>query len=104
MEQVPLLTHDDIQDIVLAAMGAVNEAREPERQLHIAPDAPLFGPGSPLDSLGLVGMLVDIEDALRDRGVEVELSDARAMSQTRSPFRDVPTLVGYIDGLLARPA
>ena len=98
------LSTTDIQDIVLAALAGANLARDPGGQLLVAPDAPLFGPGSPLDSLGLVGLLVDIEDALRDRGVEVELSDARAMSQTRSPFRDVPALVGYIDGLMARPA
>jgi hypothetical protein len=30
----------------------------------------------------------------------VALSDARAMSQTRSPFRDVPSLVAYISDLL----
>jgi acyl carrier protein len=104
MEQSHLLTHDDIQGIVLAAMAATNEAREPDRQLAVLADAPLFGSGSPLDSLGLVGLLVDVEDALRDRGLEVELSDARAMSQTRSPFRDVPALVAYIDGLQARHA
>lgn len=94
----------DIQNLVLSALAGANLARDPGGQLPVAPDAPLFGPGSPLDSLGLVGLLVDIEDALRDRGVEVELSDARAMSQTRSPFRDVPALVGYIDGLISRPA
>jgi len=98
------LSTDDIQDIVLSALTATNQARDPLHQLQVAPDAPLFGAGSPLDSLGLVGLLVDIEDALRDRGVDVELSDARAMSQTRSPFRDVPALVGYISGLLVRPA
>ena len=104
MTQNRVLTRDDIQGIVLAAMAAVNEAREPDRRLVVGPEAPLFGSGSPLDSLGLVGLLVDVEDALRDRGLEVELSDARAMSQTRSPFRDVPALVAYIDSLQAPPA
>jgi acyl carrier protein len=98
------LSPTDIQDLVLAALAGANLARDPAGQLPVAPDAPLFGAGSPLDSLSLVGLLVDIEDALRDRGVEVELSDARAMSQTRSPFRDVPALVGYIDGLISRTA
>lgn len=104
MEQNRLLTPDDIQSIVFTAITSVNEAREPGRQLAVASDAPLFGSGSPLDSLGLVGLLVDVEDALRERGLEVELSDARAMSQTRSPFRDVPALVAYIYELQARPA
>ncbi len=104
MEDKMALSTVDIENIVLAALAAANLARDPGRQLIVAPDAPLFGTGSALDSLGLVGLLVDIEDGLRDRGVEVELSDARAMSQTRSPFRDVPALVAYIDGLLVRSA
>lgn len=98
------MTRSDIEAIVLAAMTAANQGRDAGAQLQVAPDARIFGQGSPLDSLGLVGLLVDIEDGLRDQGVDVELSDARAMSQTRSPFRDVPALVAYIDGLLTQQA
>jgi acyl carrier protein len=95
------MTRGEVEEIVLAAMTTANLGRDQRQQLAVAADAPLFGPGSPLDSLGLVGLIVDIEDALRDRGVDLELSDARAMSQARSPFRDVPALVAYIDGLVA---
>ena len=77
-------------------MTQVNLARKPEARLVVAADAPVFGDGSPLDSLGLVSLLIDIEDALQDQGCNVTLSDARAMSQTRSPFRSVPALVAYI--------
>jgi acyl carrier protein len=77
-------------------MQNVNLARKPEAQLELSPTAPLFGPGSPLDSLGLVSLLIDIEEALGDQGHAITLSDARAMSQTRSPFRSVPALVAYI--------
>jgi acyl carrier protein len=95
------MTRGEVEEIVLAAMTTANLGRDQRQQLAVTADAPLFGPGSPLDSLGLVGLIVDIEDALRDRGVDLELSDARAMSQARSPFRDVPALVAYIDGLVA---
>jgi acyl carrier protein len=98
------MTQEDIQQIVLDAMTGANQARGPHLQLRVEPEAPLFGAGSPLDSLGLVGLLVDIEDALRDRGLDIELSDARAMSQSRSPFRTVAALVEYISASLARQA
>jgi 2-phospho-L-lactate transferase/gluconeogenesis factor (CofD/UPF0052 family) len=94
------VTRDRIEQVVLAALTNANMARDASKQLTVAPDAAVFAPGSPLDSLGLVALLVDIEDALRDEGVEVELSDARAMSQKHSPFRDVPALVQYIGGLV----
>lgn len=99
------MTRDDIQRLVIAAMAAVNASRDPKAQppLQLTSEAAIFGPGSPLDSLGLVGLLVDIEDALRDEGHQVSLSDSRAMSQSRSPFRSVPSLVSYIDELLTAP-
>ena len=50
-----------------------------------------------LDSLGLVSLLIDIEDSLRDAGIDVMLSDARAMSQKRSPVPQRGTaLVAFI--------
>jgi acyl carrier protein len=78
----------------------MNASRDPGEQLPVSPTATIFGPDSPLDSLGLVALLIDVEDGLRDAGVEVALSDERAMSQKRSPFRSVPRLVEYIQGLI----
>ncbi|HMF97862.1 MAG TPA: hypothetical protein VKE96_26360 [Vicinamibacterales bacterium] len=89
-------TDDVVRDVVLQAMRLANLAREDSAQLDVSPEAPIFGPDSALDSLGLVALLLDIEDGLRGIGCEVVLSDERAMSQQRSPFRSVPALVAYI--------
>ena len=97
------MTPTEIQALVLRAMENINLARKPDVQLRVGPDAPVFGDGSPLDSLGLVSLLIDIEDALSGCGVQVTLSDARAMSQTRSPFRNVPALVAYIQQSVPSP-
>ncbi|MGH8772757.1 MAG: hypothetical protein ACREV2_16525 [Burkholderiales bacterium] len=94
------MTPTEIQDMVLSALRNANLARKSDAQLHVSPEAPVFGPGSPLDSLGLVSLLIDIEEAMQDRGVEITLGDARAMSQTKSPFRSVPALVRYIETVL----
>ncbi|QDV43247.1 hypothetical protein Enr13x_31020 [Stieleria neptunia] len=92
-----VLTGTEIEQTVLDCMTRLNELREPQDRLAVAPDAPIFGGDSPLDSLGLVTLMMDIEDALAERGTEISLSDAQAMSQRRSPYRDVPTLVGFIE-------
>src|SRR5438067_2295929 len=92
-----------VEDVVLEAMRATNLARDPAARLVVSPDAPLFGPDSPLDSLGLVMLLLDVEEALRAKGHDVVLSDERAVSQKRSPFRSVRSLVDYI-GVLLREA
>lgn len=95
------LTAPQIEKVVLGAIDNANQAREPDKQLDCSPDAPLYGSDSPLDSLGLVGLLFDIEDELRTEGFEVSLSDERAMSQTKSPFRSVASLVAYIEQVSA---
>jgi len=94
------MNHDEIRELVLAAMRNMNLARTPESQLDCSPTAAIFGPGSPLDSLGLVSLLIDIEDALFARGHAITISDERAVSQKHSPFRGVPSLVSYISSLL----
>jgi acyl carrier protein len=94
----------ELLDIVLAAMMAANLNRPEDAQMVVSAEAPIFAPGSPLDSLGLVSLLMDIEDALAQLGVQLTLSDARAMSRKRSPFRDVPELVTFITELLRDPA
>ena len=91
----------EIQELVLGAITTINVGREQGHKLTVSPTAPLFGGASPLDSLGLVALLIDIEDALAGRGVSVALSDERALSERRSPFRSVPTLVDYIEKILA---
>lgn len=59
-------------------------------------DTILFGPGGVLDSLGLVSIIVALEQALEaEYGVLVTLADQRAMSQERSPFRSVEALAAY---------
>ena len=91
-----ILTDEAILGVVLQAMRTTNLSRTAESQLSVAPDAAIFGPASPLDSLGLLTLLLDIEEDLQAAGAAVRLSDDRAMSQTRSPFRSVDSLVTYI--------
>jgi acyl carrier protein len=63
----------------------------------IGPETRLFGPSGVLDSLGLVSVLVELEQKLADlAGTSVTLMDDRAMSQTSSPFRTVDSLADYL--------
>ncbi len=98
------MTQQQVLDVVISAIGSLNMARTPDKRLETTVTAVIFGEGSPLDSLGLVALLIDVEDALSEHGVELNLSDAHAMSLTRSPFRSVGTLAAYIsDRLEAAP-
>ena len=49
---------------VSEALREVNALRAPDEQVGLAPDAPLFGGESGLDSLGLVNLAVALEGAV----------------------------------------
>jgi acyl carrier protein len=95
------LEKQQIVEIVVRAIKTANLGRTAEQQLEATPTAVLFGAPSPLDSLGLVGLLIDIEEAFQHQGHSIVLSDERAMSERRSPFRDVPSLTAYIEKLIS---
>lgn len=64
----------------------------------------LFGPKSPLDSMALVSLIADLEGRIAQRyGRQIVLADERAMSQMRSPFRNVASLAAHIAERLAQP-
>lgn len=91
-----LLDDQAILGVVLQAIRTTNASRPETSQLTVSADAALFGQDSPLDSLGLLTLLLDIEEDMQRAGCPLRLSDDRAMSQTRSPFRSVASLVEYI--------
>ena len=76
----------------LAEEGAVLPLPLPESS-----ELRLVGSLALLKSIQLVSLLVGIEQRLHERfGLDISLMDEQAMSQTRSPFRNVESLVQYI--------
>lgn len=90
----------NIQQIIFDALVITNQVREDEDQIEISAEAQLYGQNGQLESMELVALLIDIEEALQDEGYNISLSDERAMSQSKSPFRDVPALVSYISSVI----
>lgn len=92
-----MLTRGDVEQIILDALTTINDERAPEERFAVDRDTLLFGPDAPLDSLALVSVIVDVEQALSEAaGVQVFLTDDRAMSQEVSPFTDVQALTDYV--------
>jgi len=92
---------EKIVKIIFEALKDLNE--ELNSSGLTAPDINtcLFGVKSVLDSMALVALIADIEGRIATEfGRDIVLADERAMSQQRSPFRDVGTLADYIQSLL----
>ena len=98
------MKENKIQELIFDALSATNQVREEDSQIEISPDARLYGRDGQLESMELVALLIDIEEALQDEGFNISLSDERAMSQSKSPFRDVPSLVSYISSVIQETA
>jgi acyl carrier protein len=70
---------------------------------NLTPESRLFGPSGLLDSLGLVSVLVELEQRASDAfGRPVSIMDDRAMSQTSSPFRTIRSLADYLGQQIER--
>lgn len=60
-------------------------------------DLELLGPGSVLDSIGLVTLIVDVEQRVaQEHDMIVTLASEAAMSRRSSPFRTVGSFADYI--------
>lgn len=94
------MQESSIIQIVLDALEQLNQVRDTNNQIDISDQTELYGTQGSLDSMELVGVLIDIEDAMQDEGFDISLSDERAMSQTQSPFRNVQSLATYIQSLI----
>ncbi len=87
--------------IVFATIEEFNGIYEQKIPLQLGEDTPLYGKEGMLDSLGLVSLIVMIEQAIENElEVSLILADEKAMSQETSPFLKVSLLVDYIDRLV----
>ena len=91
------------KEIVELIVDTARELGEDEIGLgdDLAEDTVLFGKEGVLDSMGLVTLIVAVEQAIEDRYEKTAgLADEKAMSQERSPYRSVRTLAEYaVQGL-----
>jgi acyl carrier protein len=91
-------SHVVVVKLVYDAVARTNEELEPELVIEARPDEVLIGPGAKLDSLGVVSLILEIEALVYEHlGISIELVNDRALSQERSPFRTLESLVAYVE-------
>lgn len=95
------MIRSQITEIIMTSLRERTKGENAESRCEMSADTQLYGHNSYLDSLGLVQLLLDVEERVNDRyGVSIGVMDERAMSQTRSPFRTVDSLAAYLAGLV----
>lgn len=84
---------EEIEALVIEAVRLLAEDFELGQLSEPTPDSPLYGNDAPLDSMALVNLIADLEDAAKERfGVNITLADEKAMSAGKSPFSSVRRL------------
>lgn len=92
---------EQISECILRAIDNLNPQLPEEQQVERTPTAKLFGREAPLDSLGLVNLIVAVEEQLADDlDLPMTLANEKAMSRRTSPFRSVDTLIDFIEEML----
>ena len=86
---------------IYQAVDEINEQLPQGKKLEKSPESVLFGMSGKLDSLGLVSLIVAVEQNIEEAfGTAVTLADERALSQKNSPFKSIATLSAYVSQLL----
>lgn len=95
--QTQTLERAEAVQVVVASLREVLAMNGEEAPENIGEDVVLVGNDAVLDSLGVVSLIVEIEQRLeQDYDVLVTLANDKAMSQRSSPFRTVGVLADYV--------
>jgi hypothetical protein len=87
-----------VVDAINSAVDDLNEILDPAERLGKSPEEALLGKDARLDSLGLVNLIVLVEEKIQQQfGVGITLVDERAMSQSKSPFRTLGSLAEFVE-------
>ncbi len=89
-------------DIVVTSLAEVFAQTGAAAAENVTGDTVLVGKDAVLDSLGVVSLIVEIEQRVEaDHSVSVTLANDKAMSQRNSPFRTVAVLTDHLVAMIA---
>ncbi|HTQ03956.1 MAG TPA: hypothetical protein VMI54_08860 [Polyangiaceae bacterium] len=92
-----MIERSQAYEIVVASLREVFEQTGTEAPAKVGDETVLVGTDAVLDSLGIVQLIVEIEQRVEGaHGVSITLASDKAMSQRNSPFRTVGVLTDHV--------
>lgn len=92
-----------IISVIFSAIDDVNQLLQKDHQLEKSMNTFLFTESGELDSLGLVNLIVAVEQRIEEEfGITITLADGKAMHQNNNPLKTIGTLADYIGLLLEK--
>lgn len=100
-----MIARKDAYDIVVASLKEVFEQVGTPPPENIGEETVLVGNDAVLDSLGVVQLIVEVEQRVeQNHSVSVTLANDKAMSARNSPFRTVGVLADHVIATAAEGA
>jgi len=94
--EVDVVERSQVIDIIYAAVKEVMDQAGLPPPTTLTEDTVIVGKDALLDSLAVVSLIVEVEQALEQQhDVAVTLASDKAMSQKNSPFRTVGVLADH---------
>jgi len=92
---------EQIIKIIISTIDEFNKSLPSDEKISTDLDSSIYGGDSSLDSLGLVSLIVGLEQNIEDElDQSVTLADEKAMSQKSNPYQNINILSDYIIDLL----
>lgn len=92
-----MIAREDVYNIVLESLQEVFVQGDLAPPAAVTEDTVLVGAEAVLDSLGVVQLIVEVEQRLEAaHGISVTLANDKAMSARNSPFRTVGVLADHV--------
>jgi len=92
-----VVARDAVVTIIKKAVTEVMDQAGLPPPTSLSDDTVIVGKDAVLDSLGVVSLIVEVEQALEQQhDVAVTLASDKAMSQKNSPFRTVGVLADHV--------
>lgn len=98
---MPEYKRDDIQSVIHEVLTEFEEENSIGFDFDQGEKMRLFGGDGPLDSMGLVSLIVDVEEAVQDRfGLSIALATEKAMSRRTSPFARFDMFIDFVEEVI----
>lgn len=92
-----------VKETIFECIERLNRERPEDDRVPASLETLLLFEGGALDSLELVSLVVDLEEALSERfSCAITLTDDEAMSREDSPFASVRSLLDYALEVLSK--
>ncbi len=96
-----IVNKNEIHDIVISKVVSLVDTLPEDKKFSVDQNTTLFGNGSSIDSLSLVSIIVDLETTFSaEYGLDISLTDDKAMMREKSPFESIKSLAEYISELV----